>query len=141
METLRYHDFHLRGYSVSEFGTRIVFDLVYDYPDCDKDESLITFSDVACYSFIHPSGAIITDIDEVDVASLVADEAAFFTEVAPQYGLRHWRHSNTTLADYVKALQEAQLRAWYITSAVGFFGFLIAKSVACQYTEMSTGAP
>lgn len=44
---MRYHDFHLRGYSVSDFGAHIELDLVYDYPDCEKVESRITFSGVA----------------------------------------------------------------------------------------------
>ncbi len=143
MEPLRFHDFHLRGYTVSDFGTRIVLDLVYDYPDAGKDESRITFSDVACYSFLHPSGAIITDIDELDVATLVREEAAFFTRVAPQYGLRHWNYSDRGLEDYLSALRNEQMRAWRITSAVGFDGFVIAKSVSGQVTEhpLAVGGP
>jgi hypothetical protein len=86
-QSLRYHDFHLRGYAASDFGTTIALDLVYDYPGHDKAQSRISFSEVACYSFVHTSGAIITDIDEVPVTSLVADEAAFFTEQAHLLGV------------------------------------------------------
>jgi hypothetical protein len=138
MDPLRFHDFHLRGYTVSDFGTRIVLDLVYDYPDVNKDESRITFSDVAYYSFLHPSGAIITDIDEIDVAALVQEDAAFFTEIASQYGLRHWNDSAHGLEGYLSALRNEQMRAWRISSAIGFDGFVIAKSVSGQFTEHPT---
>ena len=84
---------------------------------------------------MHPSGAIITGIDELDVATLVREEAAFFTEVAPQYGLRHWSYGERGLEDYLSALRNEQMRAWRIASAVGFDGFVIAKSVSGQFTE------
>ncbi len=134
MEPLRYHDFHLRGYAVSDFGTRIVLDLVYDYPESDKDESRITFSDVACYSFLHPAGAIITDIVETDIATLVREEAAFFTDVAPQHGLRYWNYSEDGLKDYLNALRNEHMRAWRIASALGFDGFVIAKNISGEFT-------
>ena len=127
METLRYHDFHLRGYSVSDFGSRIELDLVHDYPGCpEKVESRITFSGVVCYSFVHPSGAILTEIDEVPVASLVAEELSFLTEAARQHGLEHWGSGPD---EYVRTLQKEWLRAWRLESAVGFSGFVIALNV------------
>jgi len=139
MPPLRCHDYHLRGYSVLDFGTRIVFDLSYDYPDNpDKAESCITFADVECYSFVHPSGAIITDIDELDVSTLVMEEAAFFTEAATRYGLRSWRERHWSLAEYVSTLQAGQFRAFRIYSALGFDGFVVAKNATGQYTEHSS---
>lgn len=130
MEPLRYHDFHLRGYSVCDFGARIVLDLVLHDRDSDWYGSSITFSGVACYRFTHPSGAIITEIDEVDLPLLVEEEAAFLTDAAMQYGLRHWGHGG--IEEYVTALQKEDLSAWRIESAIGFGGFVIAKDVAGQ---------
>ena len=65
---MRYHDFHLREYHVSDFGKRITLHLVYDYEAKPREESHIEFCEVALYNFTHTGGAIITDVDE---ASLV----------------------------------------------------------------------
>lgn len=129
MEPLRYHDFHLRGYSVLDFGARIVLDLVLHDRDSDWYESSITFSGVVCYRFTHPSGAIITEIDEVDLALLVEEEASFLTDAA-KYGLEHWTLGG--MEEYVANLQREGGRAWRIESAIGFGGFVIAKDVAGQ---------
>jgi hypothetical protein len=126
MTALRYHDFHLRGYSVSDHGQSIELDLVYDYPDEPVECSRITFSGVASYSFVHTDGAIITNILEVPVASLVADEESFFTENSTLYGVRFWQ---SDLAHYVTTLQERGFRAWEIISAMGFHGFVIAETI------------
>ena len=50
---MRYHDFHLREYRVSDFGKHITLDLVYDYAGKPKERSQIEFSDVALYNFTH----------------------------------------------------------------------------------------
>ncbi len=126
MDSLRYHDFHLQGYSVSEGGERIDLDLVYAYPGEAREQSQITFSGVACYSFVHTEDAIITDIPEVPVDALVANEAAFLTENARLYGLRFW-HSD--LEQYVVTLHQQGLRAWKVIGAVGFYGFVIARAI------------
>ncbi len=68
---MRFHDFHLAGYTVSDFGGTIVFDLVYDYPRQPPETSRIKFSDVAAYHFIHTGGAIILDIAELPLAELL----------------------------------------------------------------------
>lgn len=123
---MKYHDFHLRGYSVEQSGSRIVLDLVFDYPGRGKEESRIAFSDVACYSFDHSTGAVITDIEEVEVDVLAHEEERKLSFLARQYGLAHWK---TDLSDYIAALQREQLRGWRIGSAIGFGGFVIARSV------------
>jgi len=123
---MKYHDFHLRGYSVESFGSRIVLHLVYDYPGGEKQESRIEFSDVACYSFQHTTGAIITDIEELDVATLVKEEEDKLLDFARQYGLKFWK---TDISNYIATLQKEGLRGWRINSAIGFGGFVIARSV------------
>lgn len=123
---MKYHDFHLRGYSVKDFGARIVLDLVFDYPDRKKEESRIEFRDVACYSFDHACGAIITDIEELNVATLAREEEQKLAYFARQHGLKHWK---TGISDYIAAIQKEQLRGWRIDSAIGFSGFVIARSL------------
>ena len=123
---MKYHDFHLRGYSVEQSGGRIVLDLVFDYPGREKEESRIEFLGVVCYSFDHSTGAIITDIEEVEIEALAREEEPKLSFFARQYGLTHWK---TDLSDYIATLQREQLRGWRIGSAIGFSGFVIARSV------------
>ena len=140
VEPLRYHDFQLRAYSVQAFGKRIEFDLVFRAPDSDWFDSRITFSDVVCYRFTHPSAAIITEIDEVELQSLVSEEASDLTNMASHYGLTHWRRGGS-IADYTDALQRELMRAWRIESAIGFEGFVIAKNVVGQCTSVPRDRP
>jgi hypothetical protein len=124
---MKYHDFYLRGYSVEQSGGRIVLNLVFDSPGREKEESRIEFSDVACYSFDHTTGAIITDIEELEIETLVHEEERKLSFFARQYGLAHWK---TDLSEYIATLQSEQLRGWRIGSAIGFGGFVIARSIA-----------
>jgi hypothetical protein len=123
---MKYHDFQLRGYSVESFGSRIVLDLVYDHAGSEKEESRIQFSDVACYSFEHTTGAIITDIEELDVAILAKEEEHKLLTFSRQHGLTFWK---TNISDYIATLQKEGLKGWRIGSAIGFGGFVIARSV------------
>jgi hypothetical protein len=123
---MKYHDFHLRGYSVEGFGSRIVLDLVYDYPGHERQESRIEFSDVVRYSFEHTTGAIITDIEELDVPTLIKEEEHKVVFFARQHGLKFWE---LDISDYIVTLQKEGLKGWRIDSAIGFGGFVIARSV------------
>jgi hypothetical protein len=123
---MKYHDFRLRRYSVEQFGSRIALDLVFDHPGRKKEESRIVFTEVACYSFDHSAGAIITEIEEVEIESLAQEEEQKLSFFAQQHGLKHWR---TDLSDYVATLRKEQLRGWRIGSAIGFGGFVIARAI------------
>jgi hypothetical protein len=124
---MRFHDFHLAAYSVSDFGATIVLDLVYDHPEQHREISHIKFSDVAAYHFIHTGGAIILDIAEIPVATLIngiGDELSEWWRL--HGGYIHWREDRL---EYVATLEEKGYRAWTIGSAVGFEGFVVAKAV------------
>jgi hypothetical protein len=123
---MKYHDFHLRGYSVENFGSHIVLDLVYEYPSKDRHESRIEFSGVVCYSFQYTTGAVITNIEEMEVATLVKEEEALLAAFAQQYGLKYWKRD---ISDYIDTLRKERFRAWRIESAIGFSGFVIGRSV------------
>jgi hypothetical protein len=124
---VRFHDFHLAGYSVSDFGATIVLELVYDYPDQPAETSRIKFSDVEAYHFVHTGGAIIPDIAQVSLAELlqqVGDQLAEWWRLHDGY--THWDDDR---AKYLAILEQNGYHAWSIDSAIGFEGFVIAKSV------------
>ena len=52
-QAMRFHDFHLSGYSVRKFGGEILLHLIYDYPPRPPEESHIRFGDVEFYHFVH----------------------------------------------------------------------------------------
>lgn len=134
---MRFHDFHLAGYEVGEFGTRIVLQLVRDNPGAPRQESFIEFSDVAAYHFIHTGRAIITDIREVALADLLRDVGETLTECWREHGgYLHWSDDREA---YRAALESRGYQAWNLASAVGFAGFVIAKSVV--QTVASPGPP
>jgi hypothetical protein len=125
---MRYHDFQLAGYEVTDHGGTIVLHLLYDYPGRAKEESSIEFSEVVAYHFVHTGGAIITDLTELPLDDLLR-------QVGDQLG-QWWRqHGGYSLWEddrekYQSRLQESGYRAWTIDSAIGFEGFVIAKAIA-----------
>jgi hypothetical protein len=123
---MRYHDFHLREYRVTDFGTRISLHLVYDYEGRPTEESEIEFSDVMLYNFTHTSGAIITDIEESSVGDVLGEVRESLPEWNRQHGIARWRD---TLENYQAALESTSHKAWRISSAIGFYGFVVARSV------------
>lgn len=43
---MKFHDYHLESYKVSERGEKIEFNLVYEYPGKETDDSQINFTKV-----------------------------------------------------------------------------------------------
>jgi hypothetical protein len=123
---VRFHDFHLESYTVSRFGADITLHLVYDDADQRRETSVIRFSDVEAYHFVHTGGAIITDIAVIPVAELlgrVGDQLAEWQRLHGGYS--HWRD---TPSAYAAALHQQGYRAWTIDSAIGFAGFVIGRA-------------
>ena len=123
---MQFHDFHLDGYVADHKGKSIVLHLVWDYPNSERIELHIRFSDVALYNFTHTAGAIITDIVEQPVSGLVREFGAKISDWAKLYGVDHW---SDTLENYINALETQQFSSWCIESAIGFHGFVIASAV------------
>ena len=125
---MEFHDYFLKGYSVLDSGVArsIVLDLVYDYPNVEKRSSRITFHHVNCYLFKHTTGAIITDIEEVELTVLVLEEAEQLAFFARQHGLQHWE---TNVTQYLEKLKAEKFRAWQMDSAIGFSGFVIVLDI------------
>lgn len=121
---MRYHDLHLSGYTVSDFGSRIVLHLVSEYPGRPREESHIEFSDVACYHFVHTTSAVMTDLQELPVAQVVKQNEVFLSATAKDQGLKFWK---ADVNDYLHTLEKEGFRAWKLGSAIGFTGFIVAK--------------
>jgi hypothetical protein len=124
---VRYHDYHLCGYEVDSRSGTITLHLMYDYPDIPKQESHIQFANVILYNFTHTAGAIITDIEEVPVPELLSEIGDSVSGWASAYGVDGWGKSPE---QYRAFLEAGHYKAWHIESAIGFSGFVIAKSVS-----------
>ena len=85
---MEFHDYRLRGYQVSHFGSVITLELLYDYPEEPKRESIIRFDGVRLYHLVHPAGAIITDIEEAPLEALLRDHATEIADWAKRYGVK-----------------------------------------------------
>jgi hypothetical protein len=124
---VKYHDYHLKSYSVCDFGNTITLHLIFDYPDSPKHESEITFSDVVVHNFIHTGGAIITDIFETELSKISKELEDGLVEWAGKFG--GLAYYNGDLEACKANLEENGYKVWTICSAIGFEGVVIAKSV------------
>ena len=124
--SMRFHDFHLSKYEVSDKDETITFHLVYDYLEKETDQSCIRFSDVVLYNFVITNNSIITDIDEIPIPDLIEKIGSDVIEWNRMYGVRRWKDN---LQNYSLMLQTEGYKAWRIESAIGFYGFVIAKNV------------
>ena len=124
---MRYHDFHIDKYEVSDRGETIALHLVYGYAGEETDSSKITFSEVALYNFIHTDNAIITDICEVKPSELIGEITSKLVEWNRMYSVNQWEDDPNK---YGHKLDSSGYKAWHIESAIGFYGFVIAKSVS-----------
>ena len=126
---MKFHDYHLESYRVSERGEKIEFNLVYGYAGEVTDISQITFFGVALYHFINSHGTIITDIEEIPLEAHVLSIATEISEWRRMYGVKYWE---SDLNGYINKLNSMGLKVWEITSAIGFYGFIIAKEVSAS---------
>ena len=121
---VKYHDYHLKSYSVCDFGKTITLHLVY--PDSTKDESEIRFSDVVVHDFIHTGGAIITDIFETELSKISKELENGLVEWACKFGGLAYYDGDLELCK--AKLEKNGCKIWTICSAIGFEGIIIAKS-------------
>ena len=124
---MRFHDFKLQGYLVEDKGKTISLNLIYDYPDVEKELSCIKFSEVTLYDFKHTAGSIILDIEEFDIASLVEKRWKEFQYWNKWYSVSHWDDDPD---NFIENLKSKEYKVWEITSAIGFYGFVVAKNIS-----------
>ena len=123
---MEYHDYHLRGYSVANFGADLVLDLLYRYEGQPERESRVHFSGVRFHHFEFTAPAILTSIEEMPVGELVGERSSQFQEWATRQGVMDWSKDAKALA---ATWEQAGLRAWQIDSAIGFSGFVVGEAM------------
>ena len=126
---MRYHDYRLRGYALSNFGETVILDLVSNYSGQPVEESRIEFRGVVLHHFVHTAGAIIMDIFTVPLPDLFAEFGDAITEWNRRQGVDGW---TGTIEDYAMTLEG--MSCWRILSAVGFNGFVIGREVHGKVT-------
>lgn len=125
---MKCHNFHLRGYSVEDFGRRIEIDLVSDMTPAPREAVLIRFFEVAVYHFVLTGGAIIVNIVDESPVNILRHPDQDLAKWAAQYGLTGYE-GNTE--EFLEKLIQQGCRAWRIESAIGMGGFIIAGR--CEY--------
>ncbi len=124
---MKFHDYHLKGYEVNDYGSAITLHLSFDYEGENRDESHITFNEVVAYHFIHTGGAIITDIEEVSLDVLLKETITDLSKWSKMHGgIALW---DDDASIYQSNLEREGYKSWLITSAIGFEGFVIGRKV------------
>ncbi len=112
---MRFHDFHLSGYDVRQFGAEVVLHLVS--PRQGPEESHIRFTDVELYHFVHVGGTIIFGIDEVPVSQILDEFWERILRWAQQHGgVPHWDQDDR--ASYQAKIEADGYKAWDISSSM-----------------------
>ena len=124
---LKFHDYHLQKYEVADHGKTVKLFLGFGYPGKETDFSEITFTEVAIYHFVHTAHSIITDIENIPLSSLFEEEKENLQKWNLYYGVDIWKGDIETTVNY---LDSNGYKGWYIESAIGFSGFVVAKSVS-----------
>jgi hypothetical protein len=134
---VRFHDFHLSGYDVRQFGAEVVLHL--EWPGDSPEQSHIRFSDVELYHFVHTGGTIIFGIEEVALSQILDQSWECILHWAKQHGgVPHWDRDDR--ASYQAKLEAEGYKAWDISSSMGFEGFVIAKSIQDVTGEYTSNA-
>jgi hypothetical protein len=138
VEEFDYHDFHLRGYTVGDYGGSIVLDLVSGTEP--ERCTLLEFGGVESYRFLHTGGAIITYILKVPFMDAIRETGYDFARDFCQHGgLSVACDSNE---EYGLHFARQGLHTWLIQSAIGFIGMVVAqslKSTQAQQVGSSNG--
>lgn len=118
-----YHDFSLRDYTVRDYGRSILLDLVsHSEP---LRETVLEFTDVIYYRFVHTGPAIITYILDLPFMDAIRELGINIPEDFRQHGgLPKAFPSNE---DYGAYFESEGFRTWLISSAIGFAGMVIGR--------------
>ena len=124
---MKFHDFTLESYEVADKGETITLKLCYEQSIDNVEKSIIKFSHVALYNFVHISDTIILDIEEVNLENLVLKWKDEIIEWNRMYCVKYWEDN---LNSYINTLKEKGFKAWEISSSIGFCGFIIARNIS-----------
>jgi hypothetical protein len=136
VEEFDYHDFHLRGFAVRDFGRSVVLDL--NSRGEPERATLLEFSGVESYRFLHTDRAIISYILEVPFLEAVREIGANFPEEMRKHGgLSVAFGSNEEYGQY---FENKGLRTWLIHSAIGFTGMVVAQRLTSSQVEQAASS-
>ncbi len=121
-----YHDYHLRSYTVSDHGATILLDLV-NVPE-PKRATLLQFSEVQYYRFIHTCSPIITHILDTPFLEAVQQLGTDLPTEFRQHG--GISHTYATNQQYAHHFQQEGHRTWLIHSAIGFVGLIVGRTLS-----------
>jgi hypothetical protein len=125
IEEFDYHDFHLRGYTVGDYGRCIILDLMSG--SAPKRETLLKFTGVESYRFLHTGGAIITYILKVPFMDAIRETGADFTRELIQHGGLSVSFGSNE--EYGLHFENKGFHTYLIHSAIGFAGMVVARSL------------
>jgi hypothetical protein len=135
IEEFDYHDFHLRGYSVRDYGGSIILDLI---SGSDPERfTLLEFGGVESYRFLHTGAAIITYILKVPFMDAIRETRSDFVKDFRQHG--GLSVACDTNEEYGLHFDSEGLHTWLILSAIGFVGMVVARSL--ESTPAQQDAP
>ncbi|MBC7979132.1 MAG: hypothetical protein H7Y36_01045 [Armatimonadetes bacterium] len=131
IEEFDYHDFHLRGFTVQDYGQSIILDLTSGFEP--KRVTILEFSGVVSYRFLHTGGAIITYILEVPFMDAVRETGADFPQEFREHGgLSVDFKSNEEYGTY---FENEGFHTWLIHSAIGFIGMVVGRGLGSAQAE------
>jgi hypothetical protein len=123
MDTIDYHDFSLRSYTVRDYGRSILLDLISRSEP--TRETALEFTDVIYHRFIHPGPAFITHIHDLPFMDAIRELGIHVPEDFRQHGgLPKAFPSNE---DYGAYFESEGFRTWLISSAIGFAGIVVGR--------------
>lgn len=121
---MKYHDHHLRGYSVADYGKTITLELV-DSLSPAAEVSIIRFSEVIAYNFTHLGGAIITDIFETSFLDAAKETGFDLSKAQKKLGGLPFDASDISACQGY--FTKHRFKIWLLISAIGFTGLIVAK--------------
>jgi hypothetical protein len=127
------HDNNIYGYSVDCEERRVVLHTVsqglqsVEYTD-------IVFGDVFAHHFEHVlEGNILFDVDEIDLARFVNENAEMFSQ-SWRYGWPRFEYHGD-LTKLANLMQAASARVFAVNSSYGLSGWVVALSSECVERE------
>ena len=126
LEHIPFHDYHLRGYTVGEYGRLVTLDLRSGSEP--EPTTTIHFTEVETYRFLHTGGAIITYMMEVPFREAVREMKLNFPEDFRLHG--GMSVSFPTNEEYGEHFVREGFKTWLILSAIGFAGVIVGKYIS-----------
>ena len=123
---MKVHDSHVLSYEVNHKERKIIFRLIYDYPDTPKEYTDVIFHEIEGYQFYNGAlGNIIFGFYEIPVQKLIDEKRNYLTEAYHQSGAPGpWASDLSTAAAH---LTNSGAKAFEFGSSIGIEGWIVAN--------------